>query len=48
MIDKNLEVTTTLPSTGGRGFIFFPALDKQPLNHTVSLLGTNQSSTVVL
>ena len=39
---------TTLPWTGGRVFIFFPTLDKQLLNYTVSLLATNQSSTVVL
>ena len=30
------------------GFNFFPTLDKQLLNCTVSLLATNQSSTVVL
>ena len=30
------------------GFHFFPTLDKQLLNYTVSLLATNQSSTVVL
>ena len=39
---------TTLPWTGGWVFIFFPTLDKQLLNYTVSLLATNQSSTVVL
>ena len=30
------------------GFNFFPTLDKQLLNYNVSLLATNQSSTVVL
>ena len=39
---------TTLPWTGGRVLIFFPTLYKQLLNYTVSLLATNQSSTVVL
>ena len=38
----------TLPWTGGWVLIFFPTLDKQLLNYTVSLLATNQSSTVVL
>ena len=33
---------------GQVGFNFFPALDKQILNYTVSLLATNQSSTVIL
>ena len=33
---------------GQVGFNFFPALDKQILNYTVSLLVTNQSSTVIL